>query len=113
MSSFYFCYKSYLDRVSSKKYNGKRLINWQVENIERKIEMKIELIINELKILEIINPQMNTEVKKIAYNSKDVQVGTLFVAIPGYVTDGHKYVSNAITQGARVVVHQNSLTEYN
>jgi len=75
--------------------------------------MKIELIINELKILEIINPQMNTEVKKIAYNSKDVQVGTLFVAIPGYVTDGHKYVSNAITQGARVVVHQNPLAEYN
>ncbi|HEY5555407.1 UDP-N-acetylmuramoyl-L-alanyl-D-glutamate--2,6-diaminopimelate ligase [Acetobacterium sp.] len=74
--------------------------------------MKIELIIKELKILEIINLQSDYEVKKIAYNSKDVQAGTLFVAIPGYVTDGHKYVRNAIAQGAGVVIYQNQLTEY-
>lgn len=83
-----------------------------MKTIERKIKMKLELIIKDLKVLEIINQQMNYEVKKIAYNSKDAQDGTLFVAIPGYVTDGHKYVSNAIAQGAGVVVHQKELTEY-
>jgi len=74
--------------------------------------MKIKLIIKELEVLEIINKEKNDEVKKIAYNSRDADVGTLFVAIPGYVTDGHKYIGSAITQGARVVVYQNPLTEY-
>jgi len=81
-------------------------------NVERKIKMKIELIIKDLEFLELINLKSNYEVKKIAYNSKDVQAGTIFVAIPGYVTDGHKYVRNAIAQGARVVIYQNPLTEY-
>ncbi|KNZ40623.1 UDP-N-acetylmuramoyl-L-alanyl-D-glutamate--2,6-diaminopimelate ligase [Acetobacterium bakii] len=74
--------------------------------------MRLESIIKDLEILEIINQQANYEVKKLAYNSSDAQEDTLFVAIPGYKTDGHKYVGNAIAKGARIVVHQNPLNEY-
>lgn len=40
------------------------------------------------------------EVKNIRYNSKEVEEGDLFVAIKGYVTDGHKYIKSAYEKGA-------------
>jgi UDP-N-acetylmuramoyl-L-alanyl-D-glutamate--2,6-diaminopimelate ligase len=43
-------------------------------------------------------------IKNIQYDSRRVEHGDMFVAIPGTVTDGHKFIDNAIAQGARVVV---------
>ncbi len=42
----------------------------------------------------------------IAFDSRKVQPGWLFVAIPGTRTDGHAYIPDAIRRGARVVVGQ-------
>lgn len=44
------------------------------------------------------------DIKNIRYNSNDVESGDLFVAIKGYLTDGHKYVKNAYEKGAVVAV---------
>ncbi len=74
--------------------------------------MKLEKLLNELKIIEIRNNQPDCDIKKICYNSRAVVAGSLFVAIPGYVTDGHQYIGKAIDQGAVAVVHQADLADY-
>lgn len=74
--------------------------------------MKLEKLLNELKIIEIRNNQPDCDIKKICYNSREAVPGSLFVAIPGYVTDGHQYIGKAISQGAAAVVHQDDLSDY-
>ncbi|HUY25481.1 MAG TPA: UDP-N-acetylmuramoyl-L-alanyl-D-glutamate--2,6-diaminopimelate ligase [Candidatus Saccharimonadales bacterium] len=44
------------------------------------------------------------EVSAIAYDSRQVTPGAVFVAIPGQHHDGHSYVQSALGQGAVVVV---------
>ena len=46
------------------------------------------------------------EIKGIEKNSKEVKEGYMFVAIKGFSTDGHKYVENAIENGAQCVMLQ-------
>ncbi len=43
-------------------------------------------------------------IKGIAYNSKKVNFGDLFVCIKGNKTDGHKYIPQAIEKGAVAIV---------
>jgi UDP-N-acetylmuramoyl-L-alanyl-D-glutamate--2,6-diaminopimelate ligase len=43
-------------------------------------------------------------VSGVAYDSRKVQPGSLFVAIKGYHVDGHDYVPQAIAQGAAAIV---------
>ncbi|MDD3308174.1 MAG: UDP-N-acetylmuramoyl-L-alanyl-D-glutamate--2,6-diaminopimelate ligase [Acetobacterium sp.] len=74
--------------------------------------MKLEQLLNELEIIEIRNNQPDCEIKNICYNSRVAGAGSLFVAISGYVTDGHQYIGNAINQGAAAVVHQDDLADY-
>ena len=40
----------------------------------------------------------------ISINSKDVKNNTLFVAIKGYIRDGHDYIDEAINNGASVII---------
>ncbi len=53
---------------------------------------------------EKINGDMAVEVTDIAYDSRKVKDGFVFVAIEGVVTDGHKFIEMAIKQGAKAVV---------
>ena len=39
----------------------------------------------------------------VTHDSRDIQPGSLFVAIRGHVADGHDYVSSAVQQGASAV----------
>ena len=50
---------------------------------------------------------LNIEINKIEYDSKKIEKGDLFVAIKGYETNGHDYISEAIANGAAAVVVQN------
>lgn len=49
---------------------------------------------------------MNVDVKGIAFDSRTVQSGYLFVAVKGTQVDGHAFIDKAITLGATVVVCQ-------
>ncbi len=49
---------------------------------------------------------MNVDVKGIAFDSRIVQPGYLFVAVKGTQVDGHTFIDKAITLGATVVVCQ-------
>ena len=45
----------------------------------------------------------------IAYHSQQVTAGGVFVALRGLLTDGHRFVSASVQQGARVVVSEEDL----
>lgn len=49
---------------------------------------------------------LNLEINNISNNSKDIQNGDLFIAIKGFSVDGHKYLKQAIENGAIAVVIQ-------
>lgn len=46
----------------------------------------------------------------IAYDSRQVEPGFLFVAIKGFKTDGHEYINEAIKRGATAVVIQRKIS---
>lgn len=46
------------------------------------------------------------EINEIKCDSRLVNEGDLFVAIVGYKTDGHEYINDAITNGAKVIAVQ-------
>ncbi|MFX4261411.1 UDP-N-acetylmuramoyl-L-alanyl-D-glutamate--2,6-diaminopimelate ligase [Pelotomaculum propionicicum] len=49
-------------------------------------------------------------IKGIAYDSRQVEPGFLFVAIEGFKTDGHEYINEAIKRGAAAVVMQREVS---
>lgn len=61
------------------------------------------------KLLEVL-PGCNisgpgeVEITSLAYDSRRVKPGGLFVAIRGFVHDGHQFVPDALSRGARAVV---------
>ena len=59
-----------------------------------------------LKNVEVLNTQGNVDVEITGVNidSRRIEAGHLFVAIPGTVTDGHKFIPKAIELGATAVL---------
>lgn len=53
---------------------------------------------------ELLQGSMDTEVDDVIYDSRNITEGTLFVCMVGAVTDGHKYIPDAIEKGASVIV---------
>ena len=47
---------------------------------------------------------LDFEVKGIAHDSRKVKEGYMFIAIKGFETDGHMYIKQAIENGAKVLV---------
>lgn len=60
-------------------------------------------LLESVKIIESWH-EKDIEIKGIAYDSRKVNPGDLFVAIKGYKTDGHKYIQQAVEKGAVAVV---------
>lgn len=56
---------------------------------------------------KLLNGSMDIEVKDIIYDSRKVEEGTAFVCMVGAVTDGHKYIPDAVSRGASVIVLEN------
>ena len=51
-----------------------------------------------------ISGDINAEIKNIAYDSRKVSEGTLFVCLKGSAFDGHKFIDDAVARGAIAVV---------
>lgn len=65
--------------------------------------MRLQALLKDIEILET-NAPMDLEISGVRYSSRDVAAGDLFVAVPGYATDGHKYIPDAVQRGAAVVL---------
>src|SRR5256885_8203408 len=65
--------------------------------------MQLKQLVQQLEALKIEGP-LEGEVAGIAYDSRRVTPGMLFVAIPGQNTDGHEYIQTALDRGAAAVV---------
>lgn len=50
-------------------------------------------------------------VASVCYDSRACRRGSLFVAVPGLLADGHAYIPDAIRRGAGVIVHEQPLSE--
>lgn len=46
----------------------------------------------------------DVEISGICYDTREMNPGSLFVALPGYKTDGHRYIEEALRLGAAAVV---------
>ena len=65
--------------------------------------MKLKDLLAGVAVLET-NAPSDTEIAGVRYASNRVQTGELFVAVPGYATDGHKYIPDAVRRGAAVIL---------
>lgn len=65
---------------------------------------KLNELLYKAKMISVTGGDLELTVTKIAFDSREVSKGTLFVAIPGTVVDGHDYISQAIKDGASAVI---------
>ena len=65
--------------------------------------MKLKELLNDIQVLES-NVDMDTEVSGVAYDSRKVTEGCVFVAITGFASDGNRFIPMALQKGAAVVV---------
>ena len=52
------------------------------------------------------------EIISLEYDSRKVKPGSLFFALPGLHSDGHKFIDGAINRGAVAIIYQNELAGY-
>lgn len=65
--------------------------------------MKLKECCNDIEIVRNIG-NLDVEIKGIHIDSRNVNKDSLFVAVRGTQTDGHKYISQAILQGAKAIL---------
>ena len=65
--------------------------------------MKLNDLMKNINVLEA-NVSMDTEICAVAYDSRKVTAGGLFVAITGFATDGNRFIPMALEKGAVAVV---------
>jgi len=69
--------------------------------------MKLDKLIQNIEVVSVIGNPESMEINFITNNSRDVSSGSLFVAVKGFSTDGHKYITNAISNGVFAIVVDN------
>ena len=67
--------------------------------------MKLNELLRGLDGLEM-GPGVGAEVASLAYDSRQVQRGSLFFAIQGEKADGHAFIPQALERGAVAVVSE-------
>src|SRR5690606_32766566 len=72
--------------------------------------MKLKELLHAIPVLQVVGP-LEVEVDAIAFDSRQVQQGTLFVAVRGVHTDGHLFVGKAV-EGKAVAVVVEELPEH-
>ena len=65
--------------------------------------MKLAQLLENIEVIKT-NVDLQTNIENIAYDSRKVTAGSLFVAVTGFVTDGNKYIPMALEKGAVAVV---------
>lgn len=66
--------------------------------------MKLGRLIETLQDAELLRGDAEGEITGLAYDSRKVRQGFLFVAIKGHTQDGHDYLDDALSRGAAALV---------
>ncbi len=69
--------------------------------------MKLSELIKGIPVKSIIG-DTEREISNLAYDSRNVGKDSLFVALKGYSTDGHRFITDAIGSGASAVAVEDS-----
>ena len=65
--------------------------------------MKLKELLVDIKVLKA-TADMDLEIADVAYDSRKVQPGGMFVAVTGFATDGNRFIPMAMEKGAAVIV---------
>ena len=65
--------------------------------------MKLSRLIKDMEIVSV-DGNMDVEITDIQYDSRLVTPGSLFAALEGFTTDGHRFLSQAAENGARAAL---------
>lgn len=68
--------------------------------------MELTQLLNSIHAIQVTGEVQRKDICGIFYDSRQVKENSVFVAIKGYKTDGHKYILEAINKGAIAVVIQ-------
>ena len=66
--------------------------------------MELTQLINSVKAIQVIGEVQRKDVAGIYHDSRKLTVNSVFVAVKGYATDGHRYILDAISKGAIAVI---------
>ncbi|MGI8313689.1 Mur ligase family protein [Halobacillus mangrovi] len=72
---------------------------------------KLNELLKSIHVLEAWNKK-NLDITGLAYNSRSVQPGNVFVCIKGFKTDGHTYIAEAVSNGAVAIVVEDYQDEW-
>ena len=65
--------------------------------------MKLRDLLKDITVLGS-NADMELDIQAVAYDSRKVTEGGLFVAISGFASDGNRFIPMAMEKGAAVAV---------
>ena len=65
--------------------------------------MKLRELLKDVTVLKA-TADMELDIQDVAYDSRKVQPGGMFVAISGFATDGNRFIPMAMEKGAAVIV---------
>ena len=71
--------------------------------------MKLTQVLSGVSLLSTVKEDI--EILNVAYDSRRVTPGSLFVCIKGFETDGHKYIDSAVKNGAAAILVQDAAYE--
>jgi UDP-N-acetylmuramoyl-L-alanyl-D-glutamate--2,6-diaminopimelate ligase len=69
--------------------------------------MELTKLINSVHAIQVSGEVERKDINGIFYDSRKVKSGSLFVALSGYRTDGHRFVMDAMNNGASAVILDN------
>ena len=67
--------------------------------------MQLQELVKGLDVLEWQGDQ-SVEIDSIVYDSRKARRGSLFVCVEGFVTDGHQYIAQALSQDVSAILLQ-------
>ena len=72
--------------------------------------MKLSTLLNDISY-QVKNGSDAVEISGVAYDSRKVEPGCLFVCICGTVSDGHQYIADAAAKGAAAILVEREACE--
>ncbi len=70
---------------------------------KKKERMNLEALLRDLDVIGTTGPRKG-EVSSVCYDSRKCAPGSLFLAIPGFKSDGHEFIPAALRAGARYII---------